>query len=159
MDIVDWDIYLGVSLLSFDKSEVIQKSRIVLEQGKQLPAKSDSIFIERAQAPYGGYIRISLMAKRSAGATRKILDVCEKISLVRWYSHVGSIFNSGQNALRYIPVIGRPLEQLVPDAFQNVKLSYEISVTGKKKLIYRMELIRTSDNITLLVFQGEFLLT
>lgn len=159
MDTVGLDIYLDVSLLSFDKSEVIQKSQIVLEQGKQLPTKSDSIFIERAHAPYGGHIRISLMAKRSAGATRKILDECKKIPLVRWFSHVGTFFNNGQKAIQHIPVVGRPLEQLVPDAYQNVKLSYEISVTEEKKLIYRMELIRTSDNSPLSVFGGEFLLT
>jgi len=158
MDTVGWDIYLDISLLSFDKSEVIQKSQIVLEQGKHLPAKSDSIFIERAQAPYGGHIRISLMAKRSAGAMRKILDECKKIPVAKWYSYFGSIFNSGQKAIQNIPIVGKPLEKVVPDAFQNVKLSYEISVTEEKKLIYWMGLIRTSDNITLSVFQGEFLL-
>lgn len=159
MDTVGWDIYLDVSLLKFDKSEVIQKSEIVLEQGKQLPAKSHSIFIEKAQAPYGGYIRISLMAKRSAGSTRKILDECKKIPIRKWYSHIGKIFNTGQKAIQHIPVVGKPLEQLVPDAFQNVKLSYEISVTEEKKLIYWMGLIRTSHNITLSVFRREFLLT
>jgi len=159
MDTIGWDIYLDVALLSFDRSDVVQKSQIVLEQGKQLPAKSDSIFIEKAKAPYGGLIRISLMAKRSAAATRKILDECKKIPVAKWYSYFGSIFNSGQKAVQYIPIVGKALEKVVPDAFQNVKLSYEISTTEEKKLIYWMGLIGTSDNITLSVFRGEFLLT
>lgn len=159
MDTIGWDIYLDVSLLGFDKSEVIQKSQIVLEQGKQLPAKTDSIFIEKAKAPYGGVIRISLVAKRSAAGMRKILDECKKIHVAKWYSYFGSIFNSCQKAIQHIPIVGKPLENVVPDAFQNVKLSYEISVTEENKLIYWMGLIRTSDNITLSVFRGEFLLT
>ena len=159
MDTIGWDIYLDVALLSFDKSDVVKKSQIVLEQGKQLPAKSDSIFIEKAKVPYGGLIRISLTAKRSAAATRKILDECKKIPVAKWYSYFGSIFNSVQKAIQHIPVVGKPLEKVVPDTFQNVKLSYEIFVTEEKKLIYWMGLIRTSDNITLLVFRREFLLT
>jgi len=159
METIGWDIYLGIALLSFDRSDVAQKNQIVLEQGKQLPAKSDSIFIEKAKAPYGGFIRISLMAKRSAATTRKILDACKKIPVAKWYSHFGSIFNSAQKAIQHIPVVGKALEKVVPDAFQNLKLSYEISVTEERKLIYWMGLIRTNDNITLSVFQGEFLLT
>ncbi len=159
MDTIGLDIYLEVALLSFDRSDVVQKSQIVLEQGKQLPAKSDSIFIEKEKAPYGGLIRISLIAKRSAATTRKILDECKKIPVAKWYSSFGSIFNRAQKAIQHIPVVGKPLEKVVPDAYQNVKLSYEMSVTEEKKLIYWTGLIRTSDNITLLVFQGEFLLT
>lgn len=158
MGTIGWDIYLDVALLSFDRSDVVQKSQIVLEQGKLLPAKSDSIFIEKAKVPCGGLVRISLLAKRSAAVTRKILEECKEIPIVKWYSHFGHIFNSAQKALQYIPIVGKPLEKAVPDAFQNVKLSYEISTTEEKKLIYWMGLIRTSDNITLSVFQGEFLL-
>ena len=159
MDTVGWDIILDVSLLGFDKSDVIQKNQIVLEQGKELPASVNSIFIKKAKAPYRGRIRISLTAKRSAATGRKILDECKIIPVARWYSHIGNIFNGGQKAIRHIPWLGKPLEEVVPDAFQNVKLNYAISVTNEKKLIYRMGLVRTRDSHGLLVFRGEFLLT
>jgi len=63
MNTLGWDIYLDVKLLSFDKSEVTQKGQILLEQAKQLPVKTDSMFIEKVKVPCGGYIQISLMAK------------------------------------------------------------------------------------------------
>ena len=150
-----WDIYLDVKLLSFDKSEVTKRGQILIEQAKRLPVKSHSMFIEGANVPCGGYIQISLMAKRST--SRKILDEYRKIPAGKWYSYLGTIFNNGQKAIQHIPWLGKPLEKIVPDASQRVKLSCELSVTEDKKLSYWMGLIRPSDNITLLVFQGEFL--
>lgn len=141
--------------MSFDKSEVANRGQILIEQAKQLPVKTHSFFIEKAKAPCGGYIQISLMAKRST--SRKILDEYRKIPPGKWYSYLGTIFNNSQKAIQHIPIVGKPLEKIVPDVFQTVKLSCELSVTENKKLSYWMGLIRQSDNIPLLVFQGEFI--
>jgi hypothetical protein len=156
MNTLGWDIYLDVTLQDFDRSDVMQKSQIVLEQAKQLPVKTDSMFTEKVKAPCGGYIRISLMAKRSAANARKIFDECKKIPAGKWYSHLGTFYNKGQKAIQHIWGIGKAVERVIPDAFQTLKLSYELSVTEEKKLTYWMGLIRQSDNITLLVFRGEF---
>jgi len=155
MATLGWDIYLDVRLLSFDKSEVTQKGQILIEQAKQLPVKTHSMFIEEVKVPCGGYIQISLMAKRST--SRKILDEYRKIPAGKWYSHLGTIFNKGQKAIQDIKFVGKTLENIVPDAFQMVKLSCELSITEDKKLSYWIGLIRPSDNITLLVFRGEYL--
>ena len=156
MNMLGWDIYLDVILQSFDRSDVMQKSQIVLEQAKQLPVKIDSMFTEKARVPCGGYIRISLMAKRPATNARKIFDEYKRIPAGKWYSHLGTFYNKGQKAIQNIWGIGKAIERVIPDAFQTLKLSYELSVTEEKKLTYWIGLIGQSDNITLLVFRGEF---
>jgi hypothetical protein len=158
MNTLGWDVYLDVTLQGFDKSNVIQKSQIVLEQAKELPVKTDSIFIEEAKVPCGGYIRISLTAKHSAATARIIFDECKKIPAGKWYSHLGTIYNQCQKGIRHIWGMGKAIENVIPDAFQILKLSQELSVTEEKKLTYWIGLIRQSDNITLLVFRGEFCL-
>ena len=149
------DIYLTVKFLSFDGSEVTKRGQILIEKAKQLPVKIHSMFIEGASVPCGGYIEISLTAKRFT--SRQILDEYKKIPSGKWHSFLGSVFNNGQKAIQHIPVVGKPLEKILPDAWQSVKLSCELSVTEDKKLSYWMGLIRRRDDITLLVFKGEFL--
>ncbi len=157
MNTLECDIYLDVELLSFDKkSEIMRKGRIILEKRRQLPVKTDSMFIEEVKVPCGGYIQISLLAQHTT--SRKILDECKRIPAGKWYSHIGTIYNNGQKAIQRIAGIGKTLEGMMPDAYQKVKLSYDLSITEDKKLTYWMGLIRRSDNITLLIFRGELFL-
>jgi len=130
----------------------------VIEQGKDLPAQTDSVFIEQTKVPYAGFIQISLTAKRSGATTREFWAESREIPAVRWYSHFGRAYNKGQAALRHIPWVGKPLEEIAADAYQNVKLQYKMSVTTEKRLICEMRLIRTRDNKPLLTFRPEFLL-
>jgi hypothetical protein len=157
MNNLGYDIYLEVKLLSFDRSEVVQKSSIVLEQARQLPIQIESFLIEKEKVPCGGFIQLSLKAGRSATSGRTILSEIRKIPLKKWYSYIGGFYNNSQKALQHLPAIGKPLEKIAPDAYQKVKLHYHISVTEEKQVSYWIHLNR-SDNTTLLVFQGEVLL-
>jgi len=158
MSNLGWDIYLDVTLLSYDnKSERMHKSQVIIEQARQLPIKADSMFIEKEEASYGGYIQILLTAQRSATTAKKILNVYRRIPDKKWYSRLWTFYNNGQEAIQHIPIIGKPLEKLIPDAKQQVRLHYNISITKEKYLSYFIHL-NHSDNTNLLVLRGELLL-
>lgn len=158
MDTLGWDIYLGITLLSFDKKEIRNKDQIVLEQARKLPIKIDSLFLKETKVPCGGFVHISLIARRSAATTRKFLDEHKRIPAQNWFSFLGTIYNNGQRAIQHIPIVGRPLESMAPDAYQNVRISQCISVTDEKKLTYSVRLLGHSSENELLDFQGSFLL-
>jgi len=158
MDTIGWDIYLDVSFLKFDGSDVQNKSLIILEQGKTLPLKLYDIFVDEVRVPYKGRIKIALTVKRSASITRKILSVDTEVPPIKWYSYIGHGYNICQKALQHIPVIGKPLEKVAPDAFQKVKLVYEISLTETRLMKYWIGLLRCADKQNLRTFKGEFLL-
>ncbi|MGA2092212.1 MAG: hypothetical protein ABSH16_02235 [Sedimentisphaerales bacterium] len=158
MVVLGHDIYLDVKLLSFDQSVVMQKSSIILEQEKQLPIETDSFFIEKEKAPCGGSIEISLKTGRSTINTRTLRSELKKIPVEKWYSYIGEFYNNGQEAIRHIPVVGKVLEKIAPDAYQKIKIHYHVSVTEEKQVSYWIHINRL-DNITLQVFQGNVLLT
>jgi hypothetical protein len=157
MNNLGWDIFLDVKFLSFDRSELLHKNRIIIEQAKQLPIKAESMFIENERVPYGGFIQILLSAKRSTAPARIFLNERVKIPDKKWLSRLLTFYNNSQVAIQHIPYIGKPLEKLVPDAKQQVRLHYEVSITEKKCLSYFIHL-NHSDNTNLLVFRGELLL-
>jgi len=158
-DTIGWDIYLEVRFFKFDGSEVMNKSKIILEQGKTLPLKLYDIFVDEIGLPYKGRLKIALTVKRTASIKREILSVDTEIPPLKWYSYIGHCYNVGQKALQHIPVIGKPLEKIAPDAFQKVKLVYEISLTNERTINYWIALLRCKDKLCLKTFKGEFLLT
>jgi hypothetical protein len=152
---LEWDISLDAILFGFDKETKAEKSQIILEKSRLLPIEDSRIFIDEQEIPCDGLFQIILTAK-SKGVTRIIIDEKKSIPNKKWYSSIGGLYNRCQEAIREIPVVGKPLEKIAPDWYQKVKVVCSLSITDKKELSYNIILARSADNIELLGFNGNF---
>ena len=154
---LEWDIYLDAILFGIDKNPIVKKSQIILEKSRQLPVEASGIFVDQQKVPCDGSFQVTLEAKNK-GITRIIIEEKKTIPDKKWYSTLGTWYNRSQEALREIPVVGKTIEKLTPDAYQKVKVIYALSVTEAKELSYTIKLTRYADDIELLGFSGKLYL-
>ena len=71
---------------------------------------------------------------------------------------IGGVYNYAQEAIRFIPIVGKPLEKLVPDAYQTVWVLYRVEVDDDMTMAYDIQLNTDSSKTALLRFNENSLL-
>lgn len=150
----DWDIFLHVKFESFDKSEICQKKELVLGHAQDLPAKANARFVNRQAVPHGGFIEVIFSVKRGQAAAITLLSEHVCIPVKGWARNIGWAYNGCQKAIQHIPIIGKPLEKIAPDAYQNLRVNYEVEVANDGMCKYVINLKRDSGEDELLTWEG-----
>ncbi len=148
MDTIGWDLYLDVKLLGFDNSFVLQKSKLIIEHSTILPFSRISLFLQKDKIPCGGFIKIQLTAKhgQTTSKVKNLLLEHRKIPHKKTLSRIGLLYNKCQKFIQKIPVVGKALEEIAPDAFQRINLNCYIEMASDRNCCYKINLMQSSDS-------------
>lgn len=155
MDTLGWDITLDVTLFGFNKSEISHKRHIILDRTRTLPIREKAVFIKKTNIPSGGFVKIILQAKSSGATPKTIFEEFRKIPTKGILSCFGKLYNDCQEIIRLIPLVGKALEKTAPDAFQRVKVYYDLLIGEKKELSYIIKLLKGDSGKRLLALEGD----
>jgi len=149
------DITLSLSLEGFDGKEVESKRAILAEKGTPLPLLKKGDFVKGIKNPVNG--KASLRLGVDNGGHRVVIEHKFKIKRSLFLVHrVKSIYNATQEVLEHIPIVGKILAKVAPDAKQKIDCVYEIEISPDHLMWYRVLLGRAKKPKKSHLFEGRF---
>jgi len=121
------DVVLKARLLGFTGEEVTARETTVIEKGTLIPCARDGYLYENVWVPINGraYVQLFIAEKRN----RVVFENSYNLPWRGFWHGLGGLYNGLQIALRHIPVVGRTVEQMAPDAQHAVSLRYLLAVS------------------------------
>ena len=149
------DITLSLSLKGFDGKVVRSVKAILVEKGTPLPLiKEKGNFVKDVKVPVNGRAFIRLSADN--GGHRVIVEDDFVIKRSLFLIHrVKNIYNATQETLEYIPVVGKIIAKIAPDAEQIVDCVYEIEISSDGIMRYSVLVGRERKPKKSFLFEGE----
>jgi len=152
------DITLSLTLEGFDGEEVECKRAILAEKGTPLPLLKKDDFVKGVKVPVNG--KAYLILGVDNGGHRVIVEHKFRLKKSLFLVHgIKSIYNATQEALKDIPVVGKTIEKIAPDAKQKVDCVYEIEISPDCLMQYSVLVGRERKRRRSHVFEGEFLVS
>jgi len=149
------DIILSLSLEGFDGKELERKRAILAEKGTLLPVLKKGDFVKGVKVPVNG--KAYLILGVDNGGHRVIVEHKFRLKKSLFLVHdIKSIYNATQEALKHIPVVGKTIEKIAPDAKQKVDCVYEIEISPDCLMQYSVLVGRERKRKKSLLFEGEF---
>ena len=140
---VDCDIVLEGEFRGLGADVKGSKKASIIEKGTPVPCERSGILLKSIHVPVNGEVRVGLYA---VGIRRRtIVEIVEGIRWTRWVHYPLGIYNEIQEALGQIPLAGKVIERIAPDAWQTYHLTYLFRMSPDKRLEYKVSLVDTWD--------------
>lgn len=152
------DVCVGITMLGFDGETIVaSRDSILLEMDREVPCEVQRVFIDCERVPLAGTMEARVVS-RTDSMERRIAEWRKSIPSPGWYRKLLAIYNRGQKAIQVIPVVGKPLEQVAPDAFQRLQVVCTFKVDPSYLLNYEINVanIKSEDHPPLISIAGEF---
>lgn len=149
------DLVLELTLKGFDGEQVQHKHMIIAERGLSVPLTREGVVIEGRKVPVNGAVeyKLAISDVRERVVDEIQCDIKKSLFLVH---HLKGLFNGTQELLVYIPVIGKALAKIIPDAKQKVDVAYSLYVSDDRRLFYKVTIGRLKKPAKSIISQGEF---
>ncbi len=134
------DLVMQATFYRFTREQQFSKTLTLLTRTTVLPAAKKGEFLEETSVPINGYISLEL--RLSTIPRNPVLRIEQhELPVRRWDRQLGSVYNWLQRSVHHIPVVGKPVEGLLPDARQFNSLRFDVSVSVDRELTYCVELM------------------
>jgi len=150
--IVGADLVLKATLKGFGGQEVFAKTITIFTAPTELPAKAEGKLFDDTSVPINGRIALELTLKR--GSPLSLFQIEDELPVRRLDRHIGSVYNWFQGAIHHIPIVGKPLDDLLPDANQFNRVEYSVNISMDRELTYRLDVFDSAEPKPVLSYEG-----
>ena len=133
---VGCDIVLEAQFLGLKGEEVAGAQRVVVEKDATIPCTRKGTLLKEVKVATNGKIHFLLYA--SGSPKRTVTEVREGLEWTRPADYAAALYNNVQAAFRHIPLVGKTIEEVAPDAWHERDLKYRMRVDAKHVLTYEI---------------------